>query len=218
MLQQQSVKEFKGQVDNKKPMSMLGGGKDERGWPSFGQLFVDLSKFSLETLVSAFSQFTPSRFRSDGPHKGLAPLKDHLRMPKDEVEPPLVDRQSAAAPVIENRQIHTPITAEKYSESKPHKVKSSSFKDPSLSSKHRSSKRQEYAEFYGSGEMPPYIKSKGQKERSRHRQREKSGEVVYGTEAKPVEMKAVDYENPKFDHYNMRTKYIPGESFRFNPQ
>ncbi|KAK4285862.1 hypothetical protein QN277_002498 [Acacia crassicarpa] len=218
---QQSEGKFKGQANDEKPVSILGSGKDEPGWPSFGQLFVDLSKLSLETLVSAFSQFIPSRFRSAGPKRGLTPLKDSLRMPEAEAEPPLVDRQSAAAPIIENRKIQTPNTAERYSESKPHKVKSSSFKDPSLSSKHRSSKRQEYAEFYGSSEIPPYIKFKSQKDRSKHRQREKSGEVVYGSvgaEARPVEMKAVDYDSPKFDHYNLRTKYIPGESFRFNPQ
>ncbi|KAF7822613.1 internalin A [Senna tora] len=232
-------KEFKGQASNEKHMPVLQNNKEEPGWPSFGQLIIDLSKLSLEALASAFFQFIPMRFRSsgpsrgltplkdrlrmpedeaepprfrsDGPNRGLAPVKDRLRMPEDEAEPPLVDRQSVPAPVIENRQIHTPNAAEKYSEMKPPKV-----------SKHRSSKRQEYAEFYGTSEMPPYSKSKSQKERSRHRQREKSGEVIYGAvggaEAKPVEMRAVDYENPKFDHYNMRTKYIPEESFRFNPQ
>ncbi|XP_054814478.1 uncharacterized protein LOC129315013 [Prosopis cineraria] len=217
---QRSGGEFKGQANNEKPMSIPGSGKDDPGWPSFGQLIIDLSKLSLETMVSAFFQFIPSRFRSDSPERGLTPLKDSLRMPEDEPESPLVDRQSAPAPVIENRQIHTPNTAEKYSELTPHKVKSSSFKDPSLSSRHRSSKRQEYVGFYGSSEVPPYIKSKSQKERSRHRQREKSGEVGYGAvgaEPKPVEMNAVDYDNPKFDHYNLRTKYMPGESFRFNP-
>lgn len=221
MLQQRSEREFNGQASNEKSMPILESSKEEPGWPSFGQLIVDLSKLSMEALGSTFFQFIPLRFRSDGPKRGLTPLKDHLRMPEDEAEPPLVDRQRTPAPVVENRHIHTPNTAEKYSEMKPPKIKSSSFKDPSLSSKHRSSKRQEYAEFYGSTEMPPYTKSKSQKERSRHRQREKSGEVVYGAvgaEPKPVEMRAVDYGNPKFDHYNMRTKFMPEESFRFNPQ
>lgn len=149
-------------------------------------------------------------------------------MPEDEAPPPSVNRQTAPqtapATFIENRQmpqVHTPSTAEKYSESKPPKMKSSSFKDPASSSKHRSSKRQEYAEFYGSTEMPLYSKSKSQKERSRHRHREKSGEVGFGAngaEAKPVEPRAVDHSNSKFDHYNMRTKYVSGESFRFNSQ
>lgn len=222
MLQQPSGREFKGQAANEKLVPILESSKEEPGWPSFGQLIIDLSKLSLEALGSAFSQFIPSRFRSDGPKRGLTPLKDHLRMPEDEVDPPLVDRKVPPAPVVENRQIHTPNMAEKYSEMKPPKIRSSSLKDPSLSSsKHRSSKRQEYAEFYGSSEIPPYSKSKSQKEKSRHRQREKSGEVVYGgvgAEPKPVEMRAVDYNNPKFDHYNTRTKYMPEESFRFKTQ
>ena len=118
-------------------------------------------------------------------------------------------------------QVHTPTTVEKYSEMKPPKIKSSSFKDPSMSSKHRSSRRPEYAEFYGSSEIPPYTKSKSQKERPRHRQREKSGEVVMGAvgaEAKPVETRVVDHNNKKFDHYRMRTKYASEETFRFNSQ
>ncbi|KAI4333542.1 hypothetical protein L6164_018332 [Bauhinia variegata] len=201
---QPSEREFKGHANSEKPMPILESSKEEPGWPSFGQLVGDLSKISLEALANVFFQFIPSRFRSDSPRRGLTPLKDRLQMPEDEVQPPLVERQSATAPLTENRQVHTPITAEKYSETKPPKIKSSSFKDPSLSSKHRSSKRQEYAEFYGSTELPPYSKSKSQKERSRHRQREKSGEVVYGAEQKSTEMKAGDYENPKFN-YNMRT-------------
>ena len=228
MLQQPSEREFKAQASNEKSMPILENSKEEPGWPSFGQLIVDLSKLSLEALASAFTQLIPSCFRFDSPRRGLAPLKDRLRMPEDEVEPPLVNRQSAPAPrqsapapLTETRQVHTPITAEKYSEMKPPKTKSSSSKDPSLSSKHRSSKRAEYAEFYGSTEIPPYAKSKIPKERSRHRSREKSGEVVFGAvgaEAKPVETRAVDYNNPKFDHYSMRARYASGESFRFNSQ
>ncbi|KAI4323036.1 hypothetical protein L6164_022675 [Bauhinia variegata] len=203
----------------------------------------DLSKISLEALVSRFFQFIPLRFRSDspkgsltplkdrlrmpedevqppfrsdGPKRGLTPLKDRLRMPEDEVQPTLAETQIAAAPLTENRQVQTPSTADKYSEMKPPKIKSISFKDPSLSSKHRSSKRQEYAEFYGPSELlPPYSKSKSQKERSRHRHREKSGEVVSGSAG--AEQKPVDYENPKFN-YNLRTKYLPDDSFRFNSQ
>ncbi|KAK7257143.1 hypothetical protein RIF29_30906 [Crotalaria pallida] len=216
---QSSQTEFKGQASNEKPKI------EERGWPSFGQLGVDLSKLSFEALVSSFSQFIPSRFRSDGPKRGLTPLKDRLRMPEDEVEPTLVNKQSAPAPLAETRQVHTPSTADKYAEMKPPKIRSSSSKDPSLPSKHRSSKRQEYAEFYGSSEIPPaYTKSKSQKPRSRHRQREKSGEVVYGTavgaETKvPAETRAAEYDDPKYHHhYNLRTKYVTEaeDPYRFN--
>lgn len=91
-------------------------------------------------------------------------------------------------------------------------MKPSSSKDPSLLSKHHSLKRQEYAEFYGSSEVPSYAKSKSQKQRSKHRQREKVGQVHLGgvgAEKKPVEMRGVDYGNPRFEHYNTRTKYVP---------
>ncbi|XP_024028139.1 uncharacterized protein LOC21386204 [Morus notabilis] len=192
----------------------------EPGWPSFGQLIIDLSKLGLEALGGIFLYFIPSRFRPHGAQKGLTPLKDNLRMPEDEAQkPPLVQKQSAPTPVSETRPVHPPNASDKYSDLKPPKIKSSSFKDPSLLSKQRSSKRQEYAEFYGSSEVPPGGRSKSQKERSRHRQREKSGEVVFGAvgaEQKPVDVKAVDYDNPKFDRYNMRSsRYGPDDSFRF---
>ena len=225
MLQQQqpSENQFKGLASNEKHMPILESSKEEPGWPSFGQLIIDLSKLSLEALASAF---IPSHFRPGNSKRGLKPLNDRLVMPEDDVRPPLVNRQNAQGhtPLTENRmasQVHTPTTVEKYSEMKPPKIKSSSFKDPSMSSKHRSSKRPEYAEFYGSSEIPPYTKSKSQKERPRHRQREKSGEVVMGAvgaEAKPVETRVVDHNNKKFDHYRMRTKYASEETFRFNSQ
>lgn len=216
MLQKPSASEFKEQVSSDKHMPILESSKEEPGWPSFGQLIVDLSKLSLEALARAFAQVIPSHLISGSPKRGLTPLKDRFLMPEDQV---LVNRKTAPAPLIENRQVpqvhHTPSTAEKYSEIKPPKIKSSSFKDPSLSSKHGSSKR---PEFYGSTEIPPYTKSKSQKERPRHRQREKSGEVVFRAEPKPVETKSVDHSAPKFDHYNMRAKYVSGESYRFNSQ
>ncbi|KAK7335269.1 hypothetical protein VNO80_27046 [Phaseolus coccineus] len=244
-----SEREFKGPASNEKHMPILESSKEEPGWPSFGQLIVDLSKLSLEALASAFTQFIPSHFRPGISKRGLTPLKDRLVMPEDEAQPPSINRQNAQghAPLVKNQlpsqlhtplidsrmashvhtltdnrlapHVHTPSTAEKYSEMKPPKIKSSSFKDPSLSSKHRSSKRSDYAEFYGSTEIPPYTKTKSQKERPRHRQREKSGEFVMGAvaaEAKPVEARAVDRNNSKFDHYSMRSKYASEETFRFN--
>ncbi|KAJ6301635.1 hypothetical protein OIU77_015860 [Salix suchowensis] len=63
---------------------------------------------------------------------------------------------------------------------------------------------------------PPKIKSKIHKEKSRHRQRDKSGEVVFGAvgaEPKPVEMKPVDHDGPKFEHCNIRSKYGPDSSY-----
>ncbi|KAL0001382.1 hypothetical protein SO802_015163 [Lithocarpus litseifolius] len=209
---------FKEHSSKEKPTSIVESIKEEPGWPSFGQLIIDLSKLALEALAGIFLSFLPSHFRPNSSKKGLTPLKDSLRMPEDEAEPTLVQRQSTPAPLSETQQVHTPNTSDKYSEMKPPKNKSNSFKDPSLSSKHRSSKRREYAEFFGSGEVPPCSKSKSQKERTRHRQREKNGEVAYeavGAEPKTVETKAVDYDNSKFDHYNIRRKYGPDDSFRF---
>ncbi|XP_050371090.1 uncharacterized protein LOC126789073 isoform X2 [Argentina anserina] len=188
--------------------------KEDPGWPSFGQLVIDLCKIGLEAVTSTFLQFIPSRFIPGGSQKGLTPLKDSLRMPEDEADTPLVQRQSTPAPLSETRRSHTPNASDRYSDMKPSKIKSSSFKDPSLSSKHRSSKRQDSAEFYGSGE-----RSKSQKERTRHRQRDKSGEVVFGAaaaEPKTVDMKtSAAYDNQKFDNYNMRSRYGPDNSYRF---
>ncbi|XP_050219205.1 uncharacterized protein LOC126669708 [Mercurialis annua] len=168
------------------------GMKEEAGWPSFGQLMVDLCKLALEALANMFLYLIPSWGRS---RKGLTPLKDKLRMPEDEVQ-----RQTLS----ETRQsIHASVQSDTYSEIKPPKIKSAT----SLSTKYRSSKR---AEFYGSGEVPSSGRSKGHREKTRHRQRDKSGEVVSG-----IEQKHVDYENPKFDHYNMRSKHGSDNSYQF---
>ncbi|XP_060188212.1 uncharacterized protein LOC132617260 isoform X1 [Lycium barbarum] len=180
--------------------------EQEAGWPSFGQLLWDLSKLAIEGLGSLFGYIVPLRFR----HKsfiraGLTPLKDSLIMPQDEVEPPLVQKQRAPAPASEIRQV--PAVGDKFPEGKPMKIRSSSSKDPTLSTKHRSSRRHEYTEYYGtSGEVPPYtqVRSKSQKERTKHRRQDNVGA---GVEAKPAETKAVNYQDPKYAHYNMRNKY-----------
>lgn len=223
--QQHSQNEFEDQLIKEEPTPIVESIKEEpvAGWPSFWQLMVDLSKLALEALTGIFFYFIPYRFLPTRAKKGLTPLKDHLIMPEDEADPSLAQKQRAAPPLSETAQAHTHTsnTSEKYSETKPPKIKSYSFKEPSLSSKHRSSKRQEYAEFYHSGEVPPpysQTRSKSQKERTRHRQRDKSGEMVFGAvgaEPKQVKIKAVDYDDPKFDHYNIRSKYGPNDSFRF---
>lgn len=217
MQQQSSDGEFKEQPSKEKPTPILESMKEEPRWPSFGQLIIDLSKLALEGLASVFLYFVPSWFKSRGSKKGLTPMKDSLIMPDDEMEPPSIQRQSSTS-LPEARQVHTPNTSDKYSEIKLPKIKSAGFKDPSLSSKHRSSKRQEYAEFYGSGEVSSHGRSKSHKEKTRHRQRDKSGEVVFGAggaDLKPVEMKPVDYDNAKFNHFNIRSKYGSDGSYRF---
>ncbi|KAA8524017.1 hypothetical protein F0562_010552 [Nyssa sinensis] len=212
--------ESEDQLIKEKPTPIVENTREqEAGWPSFGRLIIDLSKLTLQSLCSVVMYFIPFSFSRKSPKVGLTPLKDSLIMPEDEAERPLVQKQRTHASLSETRKAHTPNPSDNYSEMKPPKIRSTSFKDPSLSTKHRSSKRQEYADFYGSGEVPPYgqFKSKSQKERTKHRLRDKSGEVVFGAvgvEPKPAEIKAVNYDDPKFDHYNIRSKY--GDSYRFD--
>lgn len=202
-------------IKEEKPAPLVEHVKEdqEAGWPSFGQLVGDLSKLAFEALGGTLLPLVPFRFVRNSKRNNLTPLKDSLIMPEDEAVPPLAQKQRAPVPTLETRQAYPPNA----SEVKPPKVRSSSLKDPSLSTKHRSSRRQEFAEYYGSGEIPPVqVRSKSQKERTKHRQRDKSGEVVYGTsgmESKPVESKPVNYDHSKYDQYNPRSKC--GDAFRF---
>ncbi|GAB4846595.1 hypothetical protein Ancab_025601 [Ancistrocladus abbreviatus] len=208
--------------DKVKPTPVIESVKEEpvAGWPSFGQLIVDLSKLALEAMCGAVLYFVPSRFRL-GSRKGLTPLKDSLRMPEDEVDPQSVKKQKASTPLSEARQVYPPNAGDRYPETKSTKTRTANLKDPSLSSRHRSSKRQEYAESYGSNEVPPYtnqVRPKSQKERTKHRHRDKSGEVAYGPlgqEPKPAEMKPINYDDPKFDPYNFRSKYGSENPYRY---
>ncbi|KAK4439106.1 hypothetical protein Salat_0245400 [Sesamum alatum] len=194
--------------------------EQEAAWPSFGQLVWDLAKLAPEALGGIFHQFMPSRFSGNMiSRRGLTPLKDSLIMPEDEAQPSSALKQRTPTPLSETRQAHGPMPSERFSDVKPPKLRSTSLKDPSQSSKHRSSRRQEYAEFYGSGEVPQYgqVRSKSQKERTKHRQREKSGDATFTApvlEPKPAEIKPTSYDNPKYEHYNFRSKY--GESYRFD--
>lgn len=185
--------------------------KEEPGWPSFGQLLIDLCKLALEFITS---HLVPTRFRTS---PNLRPLKDRLKMPEDEQEPPLVQRHTAPAPISESRHAHLPKPSDSYPEHRTSKMRSTSIiKDPTLSaSKHHrsSSKRQDYAEFYASGEV---VQPKIHKERSRRRHRDKTTETEPKTTASDT-AKPVEYSNSsKFDHFNMRSsKYGPETPFRF---
>ncbi|KAF8413705.1 hypothetical protein HHK36_001697 [Tetracentron sinense] len=217
--QQTSEDEFQDQMSSEKP-TLVGENiieDPDAGWPSFGRLLIDLAKLTVEALGSIFLYFIPLSLRPGRGKKGLTPIKDSLMMPEEKAKPPLVQKQRTTTPLSDTRHAHT---SDGYAQMKPQRSKSVSMKDPSLSSKHRSSKRQEFAEFYGSGEAPPYSQSgsKSQKERTRHRHRERNAEVVFGavgTEPKPVEIKSVDYSDPKFDHYNIRSKYGSNDSSLF---
>ncbi|KAJ4980609.1 hypothetical protein NE237_031446 [Protea cynaroides] len=219
--QQTTESDINDQVTSEKPSLIAESLKEEpdAGWPSFGSLLIDLFKLAVQALGSIFLYFIPVSLRTRK-SKNLTPLKDSLIMPEDMAEPPLVQRQRSATPLSETRHSLSLNASEGYTQHKLQKSKSAAPRDPSLSSKHRSSKRQEYAEFYQSAEVPPYgqFSSKSMKERTRHRHRDRSGEVVFGatgTEAKPVEIKSVDYGDPKFDHYNIRNKYGSDDAFHF---
>ncbi|WOL08223.1 hypothetical protein Cni_G16975 [Canna indica] len=194
-----------------KPSLVVESLKEEpgAGWPSLGRLLIDLCKFAFEGLGSMLLNLIPF-----GRRTGLTPLKDHLIIPEDKPETPLVQKQKNPPPMTET--LHEPSVVSDAA-SKPQKSsKIPKFKDPSLSSKHRSSKRQEYADFYGSAETQ--VSSKPPKDRIRHRHRDKSSEVLYGavsTEPKPVEIKSTDYSDSKFDHYNIRSKYGPDNTYRY---
>ncbi|KAK6134981.1 hypothetical protein DH2020_031265 [Rehmannia glutinosa] len=132
------------------PIDVTVKDEPEAGWPSFGQLVWDLGKLALEALGSIFVQIIPLRFQGNISKRGLTPLKDSLIMPEDEAEKPSPAlKQRTPTPLSETRQAHGPISSERFSEVKPLKIRSSSLKDPSLSTKHRSSRRHEYAEFTG---------------------------------------------------------------------
>ncbi|CAO2836251.1 unnamed protein product [Amaranthus hypochondriacus] len=188
------------------------------GLPSFGQMITDLSKLVLESLRNAIFPFVPSRFSS---RKGLTPLKDSLKMPDDEPKPELAQKQRTPAPLSESWQAYAPNSTEKYSEAKPSKIRTATTKETSSSTKHRSSKRQEYTDFYGSTDVPHYsgqTRSKPHKERSKHRHRDKSGEVssvAPPAEPKPSEFKAMNYTDTRFNPYSVGNRYMPDGSYHY---
>jgi hypothetical protein len=163
----------------------------------------------------------PLNLRRSKTKTDLTPLKDRLVMPEDKEETttPITQKLKTPKPLSEAIQTPilqtTPITNNTIATDAPPKVakpsKAPKFKDASISGKHRSSKRQDFAEFYGMGETGQ-VSSKGTKERVRHRHREKSGEVnCLQNESKP------EYsDNVKFDHYaSLRSKYVPESAYRY---
>lgn len=195
--------------------------KEETWWVSFGRAIMELSKQLIETLPDNLKSFVPSYFRSDENHKkGLTPLKDALKMPKDEIKNNVSLKKRIITPTSETKHASFSNAHAKSDEMKPPKMKSSSSKTPpSLLNKHSHSGQQEYAEFYGSGLVSSsHSRSKGQKDRSRHRQKEKGSELLAGVlsaEPKPAEMKT-DYSDAKFGQFNFRNKYrFDSSSFHF---
>ncbi|KAJ4788984.1 NHL domain-containing protein [Rhynchospora pubera] len=190
------------------------------GWPSFGTLLTDLFKSGVESIGNMLLNSVPLSLRRKKAKTDLTPLKDRLVMPEDNEETtPKTQKLKTPKPLSETIQTPivqtTPITSNTIGADTPPKVTKSSkvpkLKDSSLSGKHRSSKRQDFAEFYGTGETGQ-VGSKGTKERVRHRHREKTGEVSFGqNETKP------EYnDNARFDHYgSLRSKYGPESAYRY---
>ncbi|XP_077251106.1 uncharacterized protein LOC143890346 [Tasmannia lanceolata] len=194
------------------------GDNPDAGWPSFGRLIADLLKLAFEALGNILLYFIPLSLRPRKSNKGLTPIKDTLIMPEDKAEPQSVQKQRIRPPLSET--LNAPTASNGFTQQKLQKSKSASHKDPSLSGKHRSSKRHDLKEHHGSSEAAQYsqLSSKSQKDRTRHRHRDKNGEVVFGAigaEPKPVEIRSVDYSDPKFDHYNIRNKVGKDDVFRY---
>jgi len=182
------------------------------GWPSFGTLISDLLKLAVEGVGKLLLSVVPQRLQHG--KRNLTPLKDRLVMPEDREE--TVGAQKLSSTPMRPETLHAPNAANEVAPKAQKSIKPSKFRDSTLSSKHRSSKRQEYADFYGTSESAA-VSAKVPKDRLRHRHREKSGEVAYGTvhpELKPAEAKPAEYSDPKYDHY-VRSKYTAESGYRY---
>lgn len=185
------------------------------GWPSLGMLIGDLLKLAIEGVGKLLLSVAPQRMQQGKRKTDLTPLRDRLVMPEDREETPATQKLSSTP--MRPETIHAPSAVTETTPKAQKSIKSSKFRDSTLSSKHRSSKRQEYADFYGTSEPAP-IGAKVPKDRLRHRHhREKSGEVTYGAahpDLKPAEAKPADYSDPKYDPY-MRSKYAAESGYRY---
>jgi len=182
------------------------------GWPSFGTLISDLLKLAVEGVGKLLLSVVPQRLQHG--KRNLTPLKDRLVMPEDREE--TVVAQKLSSTPMRPETLHAPNAANEVAPKAQKSIKPSKFRDSTLSSKHRSSKRQEYADFYGTSESAA-VSAKVPKDRLRHRHREKSGEVANGTvhpELKPAEAKPAEYSDPKYDHY-VRSKYTAESGYRY---
>lgn len=189
----------------------------DAGWPSPGRLISDLAKFSLEAIGNSLLNLITFPQTLLPGRKGLTPLKDNLILPEDKSPPPPPAQNqtnsSATIHTLSSSDINGDTSIKHQKSSKPPK-----YKDSSLVSKHRSSKRQDYSDFYSA--EASQMGSKSQKDRTRHRHREKGGEIAFGVAG--TEPKAADAKPPKdygseqkFDHYSMNNRYGTDSSYRF---
>ncbi|XP_011629369.1 uncharacterized protein LOC18425632 isoform X1 [Amborella trichopoda] len=143
----------------------------------------------------------------------LSPL-DNLVMPEDDIkEAASLQKQRSSWPMTESIQSSDANNSytSKYKASSQ-KKKSSGLKDPNLPCKHKS-RRQDAANVSGSAEASRYVQHSSKSQRH-HRSRE----ATFGAserEPKPMEIKSVDYGDPKFDHYNIRSKFTVDNVFQY---
>ncbi|RWR96297.1 NHL repeat [Cinnamomum micranthum f. kanehirae] len=209
-------------------------------WPSPGRLVADLLQLAFESVINTFLQFIPQSLRSMISKKGLTPIKDNLIMPEDDpiketlimpednpikdtlIKPedkpelPFVQRQRS--PPLDETP-YAPNTSYGYTQQKLQRSKLATSKDPSFSGKHRSSKQQESAESPGSDKTTrcSQLDSKRQTDWTGPPHKDKSGAVVFsnvGAARKPVEIKAVNHDDPEFDRYNSTSDF--GKDDRFH--
>ncbi|PKA64462.1 hypothetical protein AXF42_Ash007207 [Apostasia shenzhenica] len=186
----------------------------DTGWPSPGRLLTDLAKLSIEAIANGLLNLILLPRNLLPGKKCLTPLKDNLILPEDKVDSPLVQKPMNSSPMAESvssSNINPDASMRPQKGSKLPK-----YKDSSLLCKHRSTKRQDYTEFYSS--EAPQIGSKSQKDRTRYRHREKTGEMVFGAigaEPKSGDVKPKAYNEPKVDHYNMNSRYGADNTYRF---
>ncbi|KAF3791187.1 hypothetical protein EJ110_NYTH14858 [Nymphaea thermarum] len=195
-----------GTVKREKPVHQNSKDETKEWWPLVTRMS---SKFKSILVTAGHIFFYPVPWlkpsmleKEDG--------KDHLVMPEDETVPKNVQKQWHSWTAPDTQQVN-PATND-FAQQKPSKTKPSGLKDQSTSAKLRSFKRQEIPDFYGATESSQHMlhASKSMKEKSRHRHHDKTREVVFGAlgnTSKPMEIKSVDYGDPKFDHYNIRRKF-----------
>lgn len=123
------------------------------GWPSLGTLIADLLKLAIEGVGKILFSVIPQRMQHGKRKTDLTPLRDRLVMPEDREETPTAQKLNSMP--MRPETVHAPNAVNETVPKAQKSTKPSKFRDSTLSSKHRSSKRQEYADFYGTSESAP---------------------------------------------------------------
>lgn len=205
----------------------------DAGWPSMGRLLSDLPTLLFQVFGSALLYVMP---RSTLSWKWS---KSNLILPQDVSENSLMDKHKLKSkptpmPFPDTSVCPPPDSASgmKFKSLNPQKIskqqqqqqqQQSMYKEQSTPTSlptRRTSKRQEFAQFYGSGEnIQVGSKSHGHRERERERSivRHRLLRDIGGGEAKSVELmkSSANYgSTSKFDHFNPR-KFATDDGMRF---